>query len=433
MLENANIEFMPSLFIGEEGEKPQERFAKSVAGMINSTGGEIRVGVSANGEDVAGIKNDVALLFEGGDAVATNGAYGSDAGYAYRKDVDSYCAKIHKIIEVFLGENASRYVSIQRRVECGNLYLIVAVAAARDGGFVRFARFGIRETEIYIRDLGVTRLLVGDDRDAFMQNKAREEFLSAKNIIPFLEMRLNKQGTTLKEYIGEKLQEKVSEGGGDIAPGTVMPDWQKVMAGLRRKLGKSEKTLSDSQLEFTCYTDMVASASKILKEFERVEGGKKKYVQLVIGNTKDPFFSLPYLECKGSDWRYERISDVDFELDNIRWLLRRADITPFEQKILNKRRASASFSWLITRGTRSIEDYLWGAMLDELKDARAGEDVELMFKDQFPLFRRGTKVRPATCYRICGIRFTKGKLRTCPSSIDRNCEHRERYELLHFM
>lgn len=283
-----------------DGTSAAEDVAKVVAGMINSSGGELRLGVKADG-NVVGVERDLDALGCDPGAVVVEGAHCSDVGFAYRGDASSYYVKLRKIIEAYLGESALRYVGdLVCDCKIKPMAVVLPIAKAELGEYVEFDGKQGALTEIYIRDLGVNRILVGRDRDEFMKAKERERILAEKNLIPYLEKELHKSGQSLWQYIESKLKLEYVAKPDDAGNGIPPPDsTESLEANVRAKFADSRKKDSLPQTDYVCHVETAGAFGKMLDDFEKVKDGRHLYTQLVIDNCTHPFFSLPYLRRQG--------------------------------------------------------------------------------------------------------------------------------------
>lgn len=438
----STFECFESALFKTDGTSAAEDVAKVVAGMINSSGGELRLGVKADGS-VVGVERDLEALGRDPGAVVVDGAHCSDVGFAYRGDASSYYVKLRKIVEAYLGEPALRYLG---DLVCDGkikpMAVVLPIAKAELGGYVEFSGKQGVLTEIYVRDLGVNRMLVGRDRDEFMKAKERERILAEKNLIPYLEKELRKSGQSLWQYIESKLKLESVAKPDDAGTGIPPPDSTEALeANVRAKFADSRKQDRLPQTDYVCHAETAGAFGKMLDEFEKVKDGKHLYTQLVIDNCTHPFCSLPYLERKGPPYRvYDRIPGVDFEIGDIRWLVRRIDLSPLELRMMRERTVCVAITKVAHNRARKLDDYLWTSALKKLSAAPFDVDRELMFNglvlmrgyvsSKFAKAKTGVEPR---YYRICGIRFRKHALRECPETIgERIGEYQIRHRhLLH--
>lgn len=411
--EGLKAEFKTSIFFAAGPTKQQpEEIARTVAAFINTEGGDLYLGVRDDGV-VVGIENDLNAMGRADPCAIIRGPFASDASYCYKANGEQYFLKVQKIVEAYLGKDALRFLDDMKLLSKEAVpYMRVSVRKAHDGEYVRFKSNDSRYSEIWIRTPGAKRCLIDCDRDAFIQRKANE--CSAEN------------EKMLKSLFGEQLKElKLLWEGTQNATNSEVSNLDEINAAkdslverihsMVAKISAMRKTVEGTET-YHVFVDPNCSTIEIIDEFRTKIDGRYKYARMEIGKCSPHFASLPYLKAKDGDW-YELIEGIDFELDDVRWIVERTTLSNSESAIVEAMEHVISMTRLKQNLTSHLQRFAWSEVHDQIRSLPFHEKSEVSFSRVYLL--KGESSSPFwgdDIYQITGMRFVKKPLRHCPNN-----------------
>ena len=433
--EGVMVEFKTSIF-HSAGKTPQmEVIAKTIAGFINSSGGELFLGVRDDGV-IKGVDSDLDTMARADLAALVDGPYCCDAGFSYKRTIDHYYLKVQKIVEAYIGKDALRFLGDAKEVTAGDVrYLIVPIKKAGLGEYVRFRGKGSRFSEIVVRTPGATRVLIDEDRDEFVKRKERELHLEGESIVSAVESILGKHGEDLKKLLGrydESEQEKTSaivaepekeipQANGENSETHLPISGQDLVSQIKKALAKvaADRKSENSGADYNVSIDLHDSLMELMDSFQEKFNNQYIWGRMYIGKYSPKFYSLPYDKING---HYELKPDVDFELSDIRWRVNRTKLNEEEQAVMISLGRLVSISQIKKSETFALSNFAWGELLKKCKDEPFGKEIEIDFDEIFLLRANTTDSWEHggrdNVYQITGLKFVKQPLRECPKSTE---------------
>lgn len=423
--EDQTTEFKTSIFVDPETHKPGFRqmmtIAETLAAFMNADGGVLYVGISDD-KRIFGIEGDLLILKNHPEAVIAKSARGNDETFTYGGNPDKYELKIRAIVKAYLSPNASECLGEVRFAKMGEkLVCRIEVKKCRSDGYVYvYRKYGPTKpevAEIYRRFGNQKRKIEGFERDEFVRQREAERHKVDEIVIDKLVKVIGGNAEDLKRRL-LSLPEATARGNGPLAVGE-----KSLVDEIKAALAKAahERKTHESGVDYKVFLDLESSTMEIMDNFQCQENGRYKYARMMLGKLSPPFASLPY--CKSANRGYKKIVGVDFELGNLFWIVERTALTAEEASIIASQGRMISITEMKKNNTNDIQRFAWSQIVDQVRGANFGDDMEFMFKDVF-LFKANTTEtwahgRPGqNLFQVVGLKCTKTRLRDCPDTTE---------------